>query len=59
MGDALQVGTRNKKVDYELLGVKLKSIQYVTDWVVKSTSHLKFSQQSIDTAKKANNVRLH
>ncbi len=65
----LQVGTRNKKFDYEMCGVKiksvhsfkdlgvtLKSVQCVKDLVVKIASNLKFSQQCIDAANKANRM---
>ncbi len=55
----LQVGTRNKKLDYEMRGVKLKSVQCVKDLGVKIASNLKFSQQCVDAANKANNVWLH
>ncbi len=50
----LQVGTRNKKFDYEMRGVKLKSVQCVKDLGVKIASNLKFSKQCIDAANKAN-----
>ncbi len=50
----LQVGTRNKKFDYEMRGVKLKSVQYIKDLGVKIASNLKFSQQCIDAANNAN-----
>ncbi len=52
----LQVGTKNKKFDYEMSGVKLKSVQYVKDLGVKIASNLKFSQQCIDAANKANRM---
>ncbi len=52
----LQVGTRNKKFDYEMRGVKLKSVQYAKDLGVKIASNLKFSQQCVDAANKANRM---
>ncbi len=52
----LQVGTKNKKFDYEMRGVKLKSIQCVKDLAVKIASNLKFSQKCIDAANKANRM---
>ncbi len=44
----LQVGARNKRIDYEMLGVK--------DLGVKISSNLKFSQQCIDAVNKANRM---
>ncbi len=52
----LQFGTRNKKFDYEMRGVQLKSLQCVKDVGVKIASHLKFSQQCTDAANKANRI---
>ncbi len=52
----LQVGTRNKKSDYEMRGVKIKSVQCAKDLGVKITSNLKFSQQCVDAANKANRM---
>ncbi len=52
----LQVGTRNKKFDYEMRGVKLKSVQCAKDLEVKIASNLKFSQQCVDAANKANRM---
>ncbi len=52
----LQVGTRNKKFDYEMRGVKLKNVQCVRDLGVKIASNLKFSHQNIDAANKANRM---
>ncbi len=52
----LQVGTRNKKFGYEMRGVKLKSVQCAKDLGVKITSNLKFSQQCVDAANKANRM---
>ncbi len=51
-----QVGTRNKKLDFELRGVKLKSVQCTKDQVVKIASNLNFSQQCVNAAKKANRI---
>ncbi len=39
----LEVGTRNKKFDYEMRGVKLKSVQCGKDLGVEIASNLKFS----------------
>ncbi len=52
----LQVGKRNKKFDYEMRGVQLKSVQYLMDLSVKIASNLKFSQQCKDPANKANRM---
>ncbi len=52
----LQVGTRNKKFDYEMGCVELKSIKFVKDLGVKIMSNLQFSQQCIDAANKANRM---
>ncbi len=40
----LQVGSRNIKTDYEMCGVKIKSVHSVKDLDVTVTSNLKFSQ---------------
>ncbi len=52
----LQVRTRNKKFDNEMRGVRLKKVQCVKDLGVKIVSNLKFSQQCIDAANKANRM---
>ncbi len=52
----LQVGTRNKKIDNEMRGLKLKSVQCAKNLGVKIASNLKFSQQCIDAANKANRM---
>ncbi len=52
----LQVGTRSKKFDYEMRGVKLICVQCVKDLGVKIASNFKFSQQCIDAANKANRM---
>ncbi len=52
----LQDGTRNKKFDYEMRGVKLKSVECVKDLSVKIAPNLIFSQQCIDAANKANRM---
>ncbi len=52
----LQVGTRNKKFDYEMRGVKLKSVQCVKDLGIKIEANIKFSQHCIDAANKANRM---
>lgn len=49
--DKLQIihfGTRNKRFDYKMRGVKLKNFEYVKDLGIKIGSCLKFSHQSID-----------
>ncbi len=51
-----QVGTRNKKFDYEMHGIKLKSVQCAKVLGVKIVSNLKFSQQCVDAANKANRM---
>ncbi len=48
----LQVATRNTKFDYEMCGVKLKSVQCAKDLGNKIASNLKFLQQCVDAAKK-------
>ncbi len=52
----LQVGTRYKKFDYEMRGVKLKSVQCVKDLGVKIASNLKFLQRYVDAANNANRM---
>ncbi len=52
----LHVGTRNRKFDYEMNGVKLDSVQCVKDLGVSTASNLKFSQQCKDAAGKANRM---
>ncbi len=52
----LQVGTRNKKIEYEMNGTKLESVQCVKDLDVSVASSLKFSQQCKDAAGKANRI---
>ncbi len=52
----LQFGTRNEKFDYEMRGVKLKSVQCAKDLGVKIASNLKLSQQCVDSANKANRM---
>ncbi len=42
--------------DYEMRGVTLKSVQCVKDLSVKIASNLKFSQQCVDAANKANKM---
>ncbi len=56
MCQVLQVGARNMKFDYEMRGVKLRSVQYVKDMAIKIASNLKFSPQCIDAANKANRM---
>ncbi len=52
----LQVGTRNQKLEYDMNGVKLESVQCVKDLGVTIASSLKFSQQCKDAAGKANRM---
>ncbi len=52
----LQVGTSNKRFDYEMRGVKLISVQCPKDLGVKIASNLKVSQQCVDAAYKANRM---
>ncbi len=52
----LQVGTRNKKYEHEMGGVKLESIQCVKDLGVTITSNLKFSQHWKEAMCKANRM---
>ncbi len=47
---------RNKKLDYKMRGVKLKSVQCVKNLGVKIASNPKFSQGCIDAANKANRM---
>ncbi len=42
----LQIGSRNIKNDYEMLGVKIKSVHSVKDLGVTVTSNLKFSSSA-------------
>ncbi len=50
----LKVGTRYEKFDYEIRSVKVKSVHCAKDLGVKIASNLKFSQQCVDAANKAN-----
>ncbi len=52
----LHVGTRNHKFDYEMNGVKIKSVQCVKGFGVRIASNLKFFQQSKDDAIRANKM---
>ncbi len=49
----LQVGSRNIKKDYEMCGVKIKSVHSVKDHGVTVVSNLKFSQQCNESVKKS------
>ncbi len=49
----LQVESRNIKNDYEMRGVKIKSLHSVKDLGVSVTSNLKFSQQCDESVIKA------
>lgn len=52
----LQVGTRNVKNDYDMCGVKIKSVDSVKDLGVTISSNLKFSQQCNESVNKANRM---
>ncbi len=56
MEDGWNVGTRNKKFDDEMRGVRLKSVHCVKDLSVKIASNFKSSQQCNDAANKANRM---
>ncbi len=48
----LQIGSKNRKMDYEMCGVQIKSVQSVKDLGVTVSSNLKFSQQCNEAVKK-------
>ncbi len=50
----LQIGPKNRKMNYIMRGVKIKSIQLVRDLDVTVSSNLKFSRQCNEAVKKAN-----
>ncbi len=50
----LQIGSKSRKIDYEMCGIKIKSIQSVKDFGVTVSSNHKFSQQCNDAVQKAN-----
>ncbi len=52
----LQVGARNIKKDYEMCGIKIKSVHSVEDLGITVASNLKFSQQCNKSVKKANRM---
>ncbi len=52
----LQLGTRNKNIEYEINGSKLESAQCVKDLGVSVASNLKFSQQCKNATGKANRM---
>ncbi len=52
----LHVGTRIQEFNYEMNGVKLDSVQCVTDLGVSIASSLKFSRHCKDAAGKANRM---
>ncbi len=49
-----RVGSKNIKNDYEMHGVKIKSVHFLKDFGVTVTSNLKFSQQSNESVNKQN-----
>ncbi len=52
----LQIGSKNRQMDYGMCGVKIKSVQSVKDLRVTVSSKLKFSQQCNEAVKKANRM---
>ncbi len=59
MGDAvsfIKLEQKNKRYDYEVCGVKLKSGQCAKDLGVKIVSNHKSSQQSEDVTNKTNRI---
>ncbi len=52
----LHTGTRNQKVDYEMNGAKLESVQCVKDLDASIVSNLKVSHRCNDDAGKANRM---
>ncbi len=52
----LQAGSRSIKNDYEMRGVKIKSVHSVKDLGVTVTFNLKFSQQCNESVIKANRM---
>ncbi len=56
MGHFIQVSTRNQKIEDEINGVKIESVQCVTDLGVTIASNFKFFQQCTDAAGKVNKM---
>ncbi len=52
----LQVGSRNIKKDYEMCGVKIKSVHSFKDLGVTVASNFKLSQQCNESVEKANRM---
>ncbi len=52
----LHVGTRNKKIDFEMNGVEINGVECVEDLDVSIVSNLKFSEQCKDAASIANGI---
>ncbi len=55
-GHYIQSGSKNRKVDCEMCGIKIKSVQRVKDLDVTVSSNLKLSQQCNEAVKKANRM---
>ncbi len=49
----LQIGYRNRKVDYEMCGVKIKTVHSVKDLGVTVSTNLKFFQQCNEAVKQS------
>ncbi len=52
----LHIGSINRKTDYEVCSIKIKSVQSVKDLGVTVSSNLKFSEQCNEAVKKANRM---
>ncbi len=52
----LQIVSLNRKMDFEMCGVKIKSVQSVKDFGVTVLSNLKFSHQCNEAVKKENRM---
>ncbi len=52
----LQIGSKNRKMDYEMCGVKVKSVQWVKDLGVTVPFSLKCAQQCNEAVKEANRM---
>ncbi len=55
----LQISYRNKKMENEMCGVKIKSVQSVKDLGVTVSTNLKFSKQCNEAVKKSKHVGFH
>ena len=52
----LQIGSQNKKYDYEIMGQQIKSVNQAKDLGVIISQNLKFSQHTNEAVKKANRM---